>query len=109
MNECKLEEPEEITKYKVSLIDKVIYYIEEKRYNYRQKLIKKYIKRIKNISDMGGNILAHAKRELKAIGYIPVEKMKEEDPNKWIQENVLDLLTLFSTRGHSGSSSPFCI
>ena len=56
-----------------------------------------------------GNIIEHAKRELKLAGYIPLEQEQEDDPNKWIQEDVLALLTLFEGQEHSGMSAPYCI
>lgn len=53
------------------------------------------------------NLELHARRELKAAGYDPDDK--EEGPNKWIQENVIELLRVFSKQGHSGSSAPYCV
>lgn len=50
----------------------------------------------------------HAKREFLAAGYKPIE-IEEDGPNKWIQENVLELLEVFSRQGHSGFSANFCI
>lgn len=55
------------------------------------------------------NLVEHAKREFKALGYIPLDQEQDDDPNKWIQENVLELLEVFSKQGHSGSSAPYCI
>lgn len=55
------------------------------------------------------NLLSHAKRELKALGYIPLEEDQEDSPNKWIQENVLELLEVFSQQGHSGFSASYVI
>lgn len=55
------------------------------------------------------NLIKHAKKELEILGYVPLEKEQEEGPNKWIQENVLELLDVFSKQGHSGSSAPYCI
>jgi hypothetical protein len=52
------------------------------------------------------NYETHARRELKAAGF---DDSKEEGPNKWIQENVLELLRAFSKQGHSGHSAPYCI
>jgi len=49
----------------------------------------------------------HAKREFKALGYDLDDK--EEGPNKWIMENVLELLKVFGKQGHSGSSAPFVV
>jgi hypothetical protein len=54
------------------------------------------------------NLELHALREFKAAGYKPIEEC-EDDPNKWIQENVLELLRTFSKQGHSGFSAPYCI
>ena len=53
------------------------------------------------------NCIEHAKREFIALGY-DLEQT-EEDPNKWIVKNVIELLEVFSKQGHSGSSAPFCI
>ena len=53
------------------------------------------------------NYRTHAETELKAIGYDLNEK--EEGPNKWIVENLLELLEVFSKQGHSGSSAPYCV
>ena len=54
------------------------------------------------------NLIDHAKREFLACGYKPIEA-EEDGPNKWIQENILELLRVFSEQGHSGSSAPYCI
>lgn len=54
------------------------------------------------------NLIEHAKREFLAAGYKPIEE-EEDGPNKWIQENVLQLLEVFSWQGHSGSSAPYCV
>lgn len=54
------------------------------------------------------NLVDHAKREFIAAGYKQVEQ-EEPGPNKWIQENVIELLEVFSKQGHSGMSAPFCI
>lgn len=53
------------------------------------------------------NYIAFAKRELEALGYDLYDT--EEGPNKWIQENVLELLEVFAAQGHSGFSAPYCI
>jgi len=55
------------------------------------------------------NLIDFAKQELLAAGYKPIEEDTEEGPNKWIQENILELLQVFSKQGHSGVSAPFCI
>jgi hypothetical protein len=50
----------------------------------------------------------HAKREFLKLGYKPIEEC-EDDPDKWVQENVLELLEVFVNQGHSGSSAPYVI
>ena len=52
--------------------------------------------------------IQHAKREFAKLGYKPIEQCGD-DPDKWIQENVLELLEVFSKQGHSGSSAPIAI
>ena len=54
-------------------------------------------------------VVDHAKREFLALGYIPVDQPQEDGPNKWIQENILQLLEVFAEQGHSGTSSNYCI
>ena len=51
----------------------------------------------------------HAMREFKALGYIPLDQEQEDGPNKWMQENVLELLKVFAKQGHSGFSADYCI
>lgn len=48
-----------------------------------------------------------AKREFAALGYPPIEEC-EDGPNKWIQENVFELLRVFAEQGHSGGSAAYC-
>ena len=55
------------------------------------------------------SLIDHAKRELRASGYTPLNTPQEDGPNKWMQENLLELLTVFSKQGHSGASAPYCI
>lgn len=54
------------------------------------------------------SIIEHAKREFLKLGYKPIEEC-EDDPNKWIQESVLELLEVFAKQGHSGFSAPYAI
>ena len=52
------------------------------------------------------NYRRHALREFVAVGY----KTDEPDgPNRWIQENVLTLLAVLGTQGHSGGSIGYCV
>lgn len=52
------------------------------------------------------NLIEHAKKEFIIAGYDPDEK---DGPNRWIQDNILELLEVFSKQGHSGMSAPYCI
>lgn len=48
------------------------------------------------------------RREFQALGYKAPEE-EEEGPNKWIQENVLEIAEVFASQGHSGFSAAYCI
>lgn len=52
--------------------------------------------------------IEHAKREFLAMGYKPVDEC-EDGPNRWIQENVLELLEVLGTQGHSGFSINYVV
>jgi len=47
-------------------------------------------------------LIEHARRELAG-------KLAEDGPDKWIAENVLELIGVFGKQGHSGMSAPYCI
>lgn len=54
--------------------------------------------------------LKHARRELALLGYkMPDEYEDDNDPNKWVCDNILELLEVFSKQGHSGMSAPYVI
>lgn len=50
------------------------------------------------------SLIEFAKNELKYCGYIPLDVEQENGPNKWIQENILEILELISKQEHSGAS-----
>ena len=54
-------------------------------------------------------LIKHAKEEFKIAGYTPLDQEQEEGPNKWIQENILELLEVFSKQSHSRFSASYCI
>jgi len=56
-----------------------------------------------------GNFIKHAEREFRTLGYIPLDQEQEDGPNKWIQENLIELLEVFSKQGHSGFSAGYCV
>jgi len=55
------------------------------------------------------NLIEYAKREFKILGYIPLDQEQKNGLNKRIQENILELLEVFSKQGHSGMSASYCI
>jgi hypothetical protein len=75
----------------------------------RENWLKLRFRRIKSLfrKKEESNVIKHAKQELKAVGYDLDEK--EEGPNKWIVEDVLELLSVFASQGHSGFSASYCI
>lgn len=46
----------------------------------------------------------HAAFELRKQLALP-----DDDPDRWMAENVMELIRVFSAQGHSGSSAPFCV
>lgn len=56
------------------------------------------------LRDRDGNCARHAIDEFTALG-----NFDAEGPDNWIAHNVLDLVRVFSTQGHSGFSAPFAI
>ena len=98
---CTLEEP---AYHSYSYYDNFKCKINELTYKFKYFLFKKSLGLVVS---KDSNSIAHAKRELVAIGYDLNDK--EEGPNKWIMENLFELLVVFSTQGHSGSSAPYCI
>jgi len=53
------------------------------------------------------NTLKWAENELRLAGYNKDDQ--NDGPNKWLAENVLELLETMNNQGHSGSSAPFLI
>jgi len=49
------------------------------------------------------NLVAHGRRELASSLAGP------DGPNRWMAENLLELLAVFSAQGHSGFSAGWCI
>lgn len=69
--------------------------------NQRRHLInKKVLKRQSKQS----NIVKHAIKELTIAGYFNDNSC---GPNKWMREQVIELLTVFASHGNSGSSAPW--
>lgn len=54
------------------------------------------------------NMVAHAKREF-AILYADLPPEDMEGPNIWIRDNIVDLLAVLATQGHSGGSIGYCV
>lgn len=54
------------------------------------------------------NLIEHAKSELLALGYTPASD-NLADIDKRIQENILELIEVFSEQDHSGHSAAYCL
>lgn len=52
------------------------------------------------------NFLEHAKTELDRLGFT---LDSDEESNRWVRENVLELIQTFSDQGHSGMSAPYVL
>jgi len=52
------------------------------------------------------NLLEHAKTELELIGY---KNMKWDDPNKWMYDNIVEIIKTFAEQGHSGGSASYML
>ena len=48
-----------------------------------------------------------AEKELELFGYSADDK--EDGPNKWMYQSIMDLMKVFCDEGHSGSSAPHAI
>lgn len=55
------------------------------------------------------SLVAYCKKELAIAGFTPLDETQEDGPDKWIQENLLELAEVFSNQGHSGASAPFLL
>lgn len=54
------------------------------------------------------NYIKHAKREFEIMYKdLPPEEM--EGPNTWMRDNIIDLLAVLGTQGHSGGSIGYCL
>ena len=53
--------------------------------------------------------LKHAELEFKAAGWLKEDGTYVDESQKWICEDVLKLLEIFSKQGHSGTSAPYAI
>lgn len=56
-----------------------------------------------------GGLIKYCKSELAIASFPPLDGDIEDGPDKWIQENLLELAEVFSKQGHSGSSAPFIL
>lgn len=54
------------------------------------------------------NYIKHANREFDAI-YKDLPKEELDGPNTWIRENIIDLLAVLGTQGHSGGSIGYAL
>lgn len=54
------------------------------------------------------DLKSHAISELRHIGYDP-DKMDDNDMNKRMFDNIIELIEVFSQQRHSGASAHYCI
>lgn len=74
-----------------------------------QEFLKESAYRLRLSKRPKGYTVLHAEREFRAAGYVPLDQAQEDGPNKWIQQNVVELLEVFGRQGHSGFSAPHCV
>ncbi|MCK5128108.1 MAG: hypothetical protein KAR42_17765 [candidate division Zixibacteria bacterium] len=55
------------------------------------------------------NYVTHARREFRAVGWMDKNGKFDEGSQKWMCDQIIELLELFSTHGHSGTSAPYAI
>jgi len=55
------------------------------------------------------NLVQHAKRELQFLLDNIDENEEDGGPNKWIYDNIIELVEVFSKQGHSGMSSSYTL
>jgi hypothetical protein len=55
------------------------------------------------------NLIQHARREYKALGWMNDDGTYNDDMQEMICEQIIQLLNLFSEHGHSGFSAPYAL
>lgn len=91
----KLEE------YKPRYVDKLMWKINDLKFSIENLIVKLALRVIK-WTVRGSNYRKHAMREFALQGWPGDDEMQD-----LICNNVLDLLAVFATQGHSGSSAPY--
>jgi len=102
METCELQEHKETVK------DKIRHFKQNMKWKVESWLQKNAMSIIK-WTEKDSNYIKHAKREFLALGYIPADILQEDGPNQWIQNNIIDLLAVLSTQGHSGGSIGYAV
>lgn len=90
-----------------SIFKRLYWKLDRVRYRVRDWLQRKALKILWRHELKTSNLVAHARREFLAAGYDP--DPEEDGPNKWIQENLLELIAVFSSQGHSGFSGSYAV
>lgn len=102
----------EVSEYIETIKDKIVYKYKDFKWFIQSKIQNTALSVIRTMNK-DSNYIKHAKKELLTAGYHSLENYKkidlEEGPNKWIQENIIDLLSVLSTQGHSGGSIGYCL
>jgi hypothetical protein len=103
-----MNEPTQALAYKPSMKQKFTWSVIHPVQNWRRKHKLRKLDRL--LDDLVDKDYHDVDLEFQSIGYTPLSETTEDDgPDRWIQENVIQLLKVFSTQGHSGSSAPYAI
>lgn len=96
-NQIKAEE------YKPKFLDRIKWKTQDINYWIKNKILKTGLFLVRLSSD-NSNLVKHTENEFKALNWPGDCEMQT-----MVCDNVIDLVTVFSTQGHSGSSAPYVI
>ena len=63
----------------------------------------------KEVAQEESPFISHAKLEFKALGWADEKGFIKDDMQALICENILQLLRVFSSQGHSGTTAPYAV
>ena len=93
--------------YKTSIVQKLKWKLQRFESAIKNKTVSLCLAIIRLI-ERDSNYIKHAQREFEVMYKdLPAEDM--DGPNTWIRDNIIDLLAVLGTQGHSGSSIDYCL